>query len=101
MGEDKSGSPVIYFRAKTVLRIKRLEPIYEMMGMGIMNKIDLQTNGNGFTNVFDLTQVKLKNVNLNLLEFAIKSLRKYFPLSVTAIIVYNLPWYLKGGSVTK
>lgn len=84
------------FRAKTVLKIEKLKPIYHMIGVNVINKIDLETNGTGFVSVLDLTDVSYKNADLNLIQYVIEVLRKYFPLSIRKIIIYNLPWYLRG-----
>jgi hypothetical protein len=96
LGEDKNGLPVIYFRAKTVLRIKKLQPILHLMAINIINKIDNETNGKGFVCVMDLHEVGVKNADLDMIQFVINILRKYFPLAISRLIVCNTPWYLKG-----
>jgi hypothetical protein len=96
LGEDKNHLPVIYFRAKTVLRIKKLRPILHLIIVNIINKIDNETNGKGFVCVLDLHEVGVKNADLNVIQFIINILRKYFPLAISRVIVYNTPWYLKG-----
>jgi len=98
LGEDRNGLPIIYFRAKTVIKVKKLQPILHLMAINIINKIDKETDGNGFVCVMDLHEVGLKNADLDMIQFVINILRKYFPLAISRIIVYNIPWYLKGMS---
>ena len=96
MGVDRNGLPVIYFRAKTVIKIKKLQPIIQLMVINVMNKIDIECNGNGFVFVMDLNDVGIKNADLDLIQYVIDLGRKYFPMGISRIIVLNTPWYLKS-----
>jgi len=94
-GKSKDGLSVVYFRAKTVLKIKKLEPMIQLMTTYMMNTLDTELNGKGAMIVADMSGLTMKNSNLSLLQFVIDLFRKYYPMSVQSMIVYNNPWYLR------
>ena len=94
-GKSKDGLSVVYFRAKTVLKIKKLEPMIQLMTTYMINTLDMELNGKGALVVADMSGLTMKNSNLSLLQFVIDLFRKYYPMSVQSMIVYNNPWYLR------
>ena len=55
----------VYNRAKCVVKNHKFDPLYQLLGLGVINKIDLETNGNGFVNVLDLSGVSYRNADCN------------------------------------
>lgn len=62
----------------------------------MLNKIDQISGERGYVVVMDVSGAGLKNVDLGMARFLIKIIRKYFPESLKCVIVYNLPFILKG-----
>jgi len=63
----------------------------------MLNRIDQLAGEHGYVVVMDASGAGLKNVDIAIARFLIKVMRKYFPESLKCVIVYNLPFIMKGA----
>ncbi len=83
---DKDGISVIFLRIRVNLKIPKLNSYIKDFIAYIINKIDEQTNENGFVLVFDLTDAGIRNADLDLCSYLISLLRHYFPEGMSNLI---------------
>jgi hypothetical protein len=62
----------------------------------MLNKIDQISGERGYVVVMDVSGAGLKNVDLGMARFIIKTMRRYFPESLKCVIMYNLPLIFRG-----
>lgn len=89
---DKFGNGVLYMRIKMHHKIKEIERELKQFIIYLINKLDLQTNGNGMVIVFDCQGAGISNLDMDILWFLVSSLLNYYPYGMSYILVYNLPW---------
>lgn len=94
--KDKEGNLTVYFRVRYVIKITELVPIIKKFGNYLLHQVDEYTNGNGITGVADFQGTGIQNAEIDLLFYAITTLRNYFPAGINRILIVDLPWVLKA-----
>jgi hypothetical protein len=83
---DKDGISVIFLRIRVNLKIPKLNSYIKDFIAYTLNKVDEQTNENGFVLVFDLTDAGIRNADLDLCFYLISLLRQYFPEGMSNLL---------------
>lgn len=94
--KDKEGNLTVYFRVKYIIKIHELVPTMKKFGNYLLYLLDEVTNGNGITAVADFQGTGIQNAEIDLLFYAITTLRNYFPAGINHIIIVDLPWILRA-----
>ena len=67
-----------------------------MFFIGVIEKLNNDVGNKGFIFVIDCSECTLNNLSMDLLKFVITSLRVHYPLGIQYVIIYNMPWILRG-----
>ena len=60
-----------------------------------------EENGDPVTLMFELDGCGLKNMDMEFIQYLIGVFRDYSPFSLNYILVYEMPWVLKGRHPTQ
>lgn len=93
---DKDGNVVIFMRVRMHRKIPELADPVKKFLMHIVNKVDLEVDGNGTVIVFDCSGAGYSNMDLDFLTFLISAGNSYFPVGLKYILVYELSWFLNA-----
>lgn len=93
---DLRGNPCLYIRVKFVRRAPEILHVFKLFFVHQMNKVDTESEGFGWTLIFDFSGANISNCDLELVNFLINVICDYFPCGVDYILTYELPWYLSA-----
>ncbi|CAG2108047.1 unnamed protein product [Medioppia subpectinata] len=94
--EDKNGIPLLILRGKCNRKVTELRELIEMFIIGTIEQLDTRVGKTGFILVLDCSDCGLNNLSMDLMKFIITSLTVYYPLGIQYILVYNMPWLMRG-----
>ncbi|XP_054166661.1 motile sperm domain-containing protein 2-like [Oppia nitens] len=93
---DINNIPLLILRGKCNRKVPKLRPLIEMYIVAIIEQLDTKVGKNGFVFVLDCSDCGINNLSMDLLKFIITTLTTHYPLGMQYIIIYNLPWILRG-----
>ncbi|CAG2180960.1 unnamed protein product, partial [Oppiella nova] len=94
--EDKNGIPLLFLRGKCNRKVTKLRELIEMFIIGIIEQLDTKVGKKGFILVLDCSDSSINNLSMDLMKFVITSLTVYYPLALQYVLIYNMPWLLRG-----
>ena len=94
-GKDSLDRRLVFIRVKVYKKIPALVDYFRQFVVGVINKVDLESDQTGYALVFDLSGVGFSNADMDFLQFFITTIKSYFPYGVRHVIVYNLPRLLR------
>lgn len=94
---DKDGLPMLYMRAKYIMKIPEIRESIKKFTIHKIFEIDEQTYGSGWGVVIDFTDCNYSSYeNMDMLHFFITAMHYYFPAGLDYALCYNIPWALKA-----
>lgn len=93
---DLNGNPCLYIRVKFVRRAQEIMHVFKLFFVHQMNKVDTESEGFGWTLIFDFSGASIGNCDLEMVNFLINVICDYYPCGVDYILTYELPWYLSA-----
>lgn len=101
-GYDHKDRPILYCRVKVYQKIEELKLFFQQFVAGIVNHVDQLGGRKGFIIVFDISNIAIRNFDLDFLKFFNLLLMHYYPYGVRHFIVYNFTKILRPlWNVTK
>jgi len=93
---DKEGNLTVYFRVRYIVKVPEMIAALKMYGSYILYRLDDETGGKAITAVADFQGTGIQNADVDLLFYAISTLRNYFPAGINSILIVDLPWILRA-----
>lgn len=93
---DLNGNPCLYIRVKFMRRAQEIMHVCKLFFVHQMNKVDTESEGFGWTLIFDFSGANINNCDLEMVNFLINAICDYYPCGVDYILTYELPWYLSA-----
>jgi len=94
---DKRGNTCIYIRCKFHQRINKFIDLEKKFILHVVNRVDKEIDGRGLMIVWDMGGAGLANADFDMLWFLVSALINYNPKWLNYILVYDLPWILRGA----
>ena len=96
---DRNNCAMMYARVKFHKQLTEFTPISKRYLIYLIERMEeeVRTSGaNGWALIYDCDGGTIFNNNMDLLFFMIQAIFEYYPLSLTYIGLYNLPWVLRA-----
>ena len=95
-GHDIDGKMIFYFKGVSHVRgAKNLDDVKRCF-LYWLERILREAKQDKITLIFDLLNTGLKNVDLELTNFQVNTLKNYYPNVTNFILIYEMPWIMNG-----
>lgn len=92
---DLLGNTVIYIRAKLYdKKLTCIQELFQRYVMHIVNRVDNERDGRGWSMVFDCSGLGMANMDVNMLLFMLNEVIPHLPKGLNYVLIYELPWLL-------
>ena len=95
---DKNNCAMVYCRVKYHKPLTDYLPITKRFLVYLMEKMDaeIRNGANGWALMYDCSGGTIFNNNMEILFFMIEAIFEYYPMSLTYVGLYELPWVMRA-----
>lgn len=95
-GHDVEKNVMVYIRVKLFKKGEfPIEDVKKYLAF-LLDSVDRQTKGDGWSLCFDCTDAGISNVDMELLKFVVQALTNYFVENCRYVLIYEMPWILSS-----
>lgn len=95
-GHDVEKNVMVYIRVKLFKKGEYpIEDVKKYLAF-LLDRVDRQTKGDGWSLCFDCTDAGISNVDMELLKFVVQALTNYFVENCRYVLIYEMPWILSS-----
>lgn len=95
-GRDIDGKLIFYFKGILHIRGARNSDDVKRCFLYWLERILREAKQDQITLIFDLLNTGMKNVDLDLTNYQINTLKNYYPNATNWILIYEMPWIMNG-----
>lgn len=95
-GHDVENNVMVYIRVKLFKKGEYpIEDVKKYLAF-LLDRVDRQTKGDGWSLCFDCTDAGISNVDMELLRFVVQALTNYFIENCRYVLIFEMPWILSS-----
>lgn len=95
---DKNNTAMVYLRVKFHKQLMDWQPLIKKYLIYVMELMDeeIRNGADGFALIYDCEGGTIFNNNMDLLLFLVQTFFEHYPMALTYIGLYELPWMLRA-----